>query len=86
MLLVEWTDGCLGGAARRCRGVVAALPPFTSLSPDGEFIQNDMLSDAHAIAHYRGEQAFLEANDDGYADEQIAAAWMRSQGYAGNVS
>ena len=24
-------------------------------------------------------------NDDGYPDEQIAAAWMRSHGYAGNV-
>ncbi len=65
--------------------IVAALPPFTSLSPDGDFIQNDILSDAHAFAHYRGEQAYLYANDDGYADEQIAAAWMRGHGYSGNV-
>lgn len=64
---------------------VAALPPFTSLAPDGDFVQNDLLSDAHAFAHYRGEQAFLAANDDGYADEQIAAAWMRGHGYSGNV-
>ena len=37
---------------------VAALPPFSSLSPDGDFIQNDILSDAHAFAHYSGEQGF----------------------------
>ncbi len=86
MLLVEWARRVPSAAPLAVAvAVVAALPPFTSLSPDGDFIQNDILSDAHAFAHYRGEQAFLEANDDGYADEQIAAAWMRRHGYAGNV-
>ena len=64
---------------------VAALPVFSSLNADGDFIQNDILSDAHAFMHYAGEQAFLNENDEGYTDEQIASAWMRSHGYAGNV-
>lgn len=86
MLLVEWTQRMPAAApAAVALAVVAALPPFTSLSPNGDFIQNDLLSDAHAFLHYRGEQAFLEANDDGYADEQIASAWMRDHGYSGNV-
>jgi hypothetical protein len=65
--------------------VVMALPVFSSLDPNGDFIQNDILSDAHAFLHYHGEQAFLNANDDGYADAQLTAAWMRRHGYSGNV-
>ncbi len=65
--------------------VVAALPVFSSLRPDGDFIQNDLLSEAHAFLHYAGEQAFLNENDEGYADQQLAAAWMRRHGYSGNV-
>ncbi|MBV8116620.1 MAG: hypothetical protein JOZ01_01510 [Candidatus Eremiobacteraeota bacterium] len=86
MLLVEWI-------ARRPRlawlavalALVAALPVFPSLDPNGDFIQNDILSDVHAFVHYRGEQAFLDANDSGYADSQLAAAWMRRHGYSGNI-
>lgn len=86
MLLVELAQRVPRAAPLAAAvALVAALPPFTSLSPDGDFIQNDILSEAHAFAHYRGEQAYLYANDDGYADEQIAAAWMRGHGYSGNV-
>jgi hypothetical protein len=86
MLLVEWSERMPAAApAALALAVVAALPPFSSLSPDGDFIQNDVLSDAHAFLHYRGEQAFLNENDDGYPDEQIASAWMRRHGYSGNV-
>jgi len=85
MLLVALAERLPRAAPAAALAVVIALPPFTSLAPDGDFIQNDLLSDAHAFAHYRGEQAFLEQNDDGYADEQIAAAWMRAHGYSGNV-
>src|SRR5581483_532117 len=65
--------------------IVAALPPFSSLAPDGDFIQNDVLSELHDFLHYRGEQAFLRQNDDGYSDEELASAWMRRHGYSGNV-
>lgn len=86
MLLVEWSERIPAAApAALALAVVAALPPFSSLTPDGDFIQNDLLSDAHAFLHYRGEQAFLNENDEGYADEQIASAWMRRHGYSGNV-
>jgi len=65
--------------------LVAAVPTFTDSGSNKEYTQNDILGDAHALLHYRGETAFLDENDDGYPDEQIAVAWMRHHGYTGNV-
>ncbi len=65
--------------------LVAAVPTFFDTGSNKEYTQNDILGDVHALLHYRGETAFLDENDDGYPDEQIAVAWMRRHGHTGNV-
>jgi hypothetical protein len=65
--------------------LVATLPNFADTGTIKDFTRNDVLGDLHQFLHYRGDQAYLEENDDGYLEEEVAVKWMRSHGYAGRV-
>jgi hypothetical protein len=65
--------------------VVAALPSFAGAGTIKDFTRNDVLGDFHQLTHYRGGEAYLDENDDGYSESRVAAKWMHAHGYAGNV-
>jgi hypothetical protein len=65
--------------------LVAALPNFSNAGVIKEFTRNDVMGDLHELLHYQGDKEYLESNDDGYVDEQVAVEWMHRHGYAGNV-
>ncbi|HVA32806.1 MAG TPA: hypothetical protein VNG31_01585 [Candidatus Baltobacteraceae bacterium] len=65
--------------------VVTAMPNFWDSKNIKEFTRNDVLGDLHIVLHYPGDTKYLEENDDGFVDAQVAMAWMKSHGYAGKV-
>lgn len=65
--------------------VVAALPAFGDTGNIKGFARNDLLGDFHELLHYPGDLQYLIANDDGFAEEQLAVKWMHEHGYTGNV-
>ena len=65
--------------------IFAALPNFTNYGTITEFTRNDLMGDIHVMLHYPGDRAYLEQNDDGYSEAEVAMDWMRAHGNGGNV-
>jgi hypothetical protein len=65
--------------------LVAALPDFANTGVIKDFTRNDVLGDVHQLLHYQGDRQYLETNDDGYPEVEVALDWMHRRGYAGNV-
>jgi 4-amino-4-deoxy-L-arabinose transferase-like glycosyltransferase len=65
--------------------LIAALPSFADTGTVKEFTRNDLLGDLHELLHYRGPNAYLEANDDGWSEAEVAIAWIRAHGGGGRV-
>ncbi|HZY99200.1 MAG TPA: hypothetical protein VFE36_06480, partial [Candidatus Baltobacteraceae bacterium] len=64
---------------------IAALPNLINEPVMRQFTRNDVISDLKHLPSYRGDQAFLMENDEGYSAAQAAMDWMHAHGYAGNV-
>lgn len=64
---------------------VAALPNLINEPVIHQFTRNDVISDLKHLPSYRGDQAFLMQNDEGYPAAQTAMDWMHAHGYSGNV-
>ncbi len=65
--------------------VVAAMPNLSNPGTIKEFTRNDVMDDFHDVLHYQGDRKYLEENDDGYREQEVAAAWIRANGGGGKV-